>query len=84
VLKPPEGLKRLLQLLSVSPNLYSYLSLLPRAYEIASQARIGVFDCLYVALAEREQCELITADLRLLANLQKDFPFIVALDSIQP
>ena len=38
------------------------LSLLPRAIEISSQARIGVYDCLYVALAEREGCEFVTAD----------------------
>jgi predicted nucleic acid-binding protein len=45
--------------------LQSSLALLPRAYELSSQMRIGVYDCLYVALAEREQCELVTADQRL-------------------
>ena len=39
---------------------------LARAFEIASNARIGVYDCLYVALAEREKAPLITADQRLL------------------
>ena len=38
---------------------------LKRALDIASQARIGVYDCLYVALAERAGCELVTADDRL-------------------
>jgi predicted nucleic acid-binding protein len=28
--------------------------LLPRAYAISSAARIGIYDCLYVALAERK------------------------------
>jgi predicted nucleic acid-binding protein len=31
--------------------------------------RIGVYDCLYVALAERETCQLITADQRLVNSL---------------
>jgi predicted nucleic acid-binding protein len=53
-----------------------------RAIEISSVARIGVYDCLYVALAEREQCELITADDKLIRNLQPSFPFIVALASL--
>ena len=36
---------------------------------MATQARIGVYDCLYVSLAEREGCELVTADDRLIRNL---------------
>jgi predicted nucleic acid-binding protein len=64
------------------PRIFSSLALLPRAYEISSQARIGVYDCLYVALAEREQCQFITADDRLVRSLQGQFPFLVALSSL--
>ena len=53
-----------------------------RAIEIATKARIAVYDCLYVALAEREGCELITSDEKLIKNLQSRFPFIVSLSSI--
>jgi predicted nucleic acid-binding protein len=49
---------------------------------IASQMRVGVYDCLYVALAERENCEMVTADDKLIKNLQPSFPFIVALGSL--
>jgi predicted nucleic acid-binding protein len=35
-----------------------------------------------VALAEREGCEFVTADDRLVRNLQAQFPFIVSLASI--
>jgi predicted nucleic acid-binding protein len=58
------------------PVLHSHIPLLERAYEIAAAARIGVYDCAYVALAERENCELATADDRLVKNLQAQFPFI--------
>ena len=34
------------------------------------------------ALAEREVCELVTADTRLLANLKPTFPFILDLVSL--
>jgi len=33
-------------------------------------------------LAEREKCELITADDKLLKNLQPQFPFLVLLSSL--
>jgi predicted nucleic acid-binding protein len=64
------------------PDLHGSLALLPRAYELSSLHRQGVYDCLYVALAEREGCELITADSRLIANLQTSFPFIKTPDSM--
>ena len=52
----------LADILASQPQLHPYFPLLRRAYAISSQARIGVYDCLYVALAEREGCELVTAD----------------------
>ena len=46
---------------------------------MASRARIGVYDCLYVALAEQEECELLTADDRLVRVLRPTFPWITPL-----
>lgn len=76
---PLEGARLLTDLLNRLPQLYPSLPLLPRAYAISSVARIGAYDCLYVALAEREGCELVTTDEKLLKNLQSLFPFIVRL-----
>jgi predicted nucleic acid-binding protein len=56
--------------------------LLPRAYAVASQARLGVYDCLYVALAEQEGCDFVTADDRLIGALQGQFSFLRALASL--
>ena len=42
--------------------------------------RQGVYDCLYVALAETEGC-VVTADDKLIKKLQGRFPFIVALST---
>jgi predicted nucleic acid-binding protein len=69
LISPPLGARRLRSVLLYPPTLYPSLPLLPRAFEIASNARIGVYDCLYVALAERESCALLTADDRLLKSL---------------
>jgi predicted nucleic acid-binding protein len=38
--------------------------------------------CLYVALAERERCELVTADDKLVRNLQPTFPFVRPLAAL--
>ena len=65
-----------------APQLFSSIPLMPRAYEISSRMRIGIYDCLYVAPAEREKCELVTADDKLVKNLQPSFSFIVALASL--
>jgi len=81
LLLPGQAAARLSRILAYPPDLMPYLPLLSRAVEIAAQARIGVYDCLYVALAEREGCQLVTADLRLVTNLGTQFP-IVALDAI--
>jgi predicted nucleic acid-binding protein len=63
------------------PALSSGFPLMQRAVEISSQMRIGIYDCLYVALAEQEACECVTADDKLIKNLQPTFPFIIALSS---
>lgn len=69
----------LAKILSTRPALHSYLRNLPRAVEISSTVRIGGYDCLYLARAESENCELVTADNRLV-NAMPGFP-IVSLDS---
>jgi predicted nucleic acid-binding protein len=79
---PVQGARLLTDILNRLPHLHSSLPLLPRAYAISSAARVGVYDCLYVALAEREGCELVTADDKLVKNLQPQFPFILPLASM--
>jgi predicted nucleic acid-binding protein len=72
----------LLNILSTSPHFHPSLAVLRRALAISSAARIGVYDCVYVALAERESCDFVTADDKLLKNLGAQFPFIVSLASM--
>jgi predicted nucleic acid-binding protein len=82
IILPPHGTRWLASVLHTLPVLHPYLPLLPRAFAIASQARVGVYDCIYVALAERESCEFLTADDRLVRALQPTFPFITSLASL--
>jgi len=64
------------------PVMHPYEPLLDRAVDISSKTRSGLYDCLYAALAEREGCELVTDDQKLIANLKAQFPFIVPLASL--
>jgi predicted nucleic acid-binding protein len=68
--------------MNTPPILHPYFPLVSRAIAISSQTRSALLDCLYVALAEREGCALVTADDKLVNNLQKHFPFIVPLASL--
>jgi predicted nucleic acid-binding protein len=50
--------------------LVSATVLAPRAVAIAGQLAHPVYDCLYLALAEAEQADLVTADTRLVGKVQ--------------
>lgn len=79
---PGEALRLWSNVMTDSPQLIPSLPLMQWAIAISSATRIGVFDCLYVALAEREGCELVTADARLLNSLCKQYPFVIPLSSL--
>jgi predicted nucleic acid-binding protein len=79
---PGDAALLLAQGLKSLPRILDAVPLLPRAQEIAKQYRRSVYDCLYIALAEREQCEFISADDKLVNSLQHAFPFVVSLSSM--
>jgi predicted nucleic acid-binding protein len=71
----------LLDILTTPPQVYPFQPFLLRAIDIASTVRIGVYDCIYVTLAEQQRCELVTADTTLVRVLQPTVPFIRTLAS---
>lgn len=75
------GAALLADVLSTPPVWSPSLPLLAISYSIAAQARVSLYDCLYVALAEREGCELLTADAKLISVLRRNHPCITALSS---
>jgi predicted nucleic acid-binding protein len=77
-----EGARLLADVFKTPIHLHAAVALLPRAYAIALAHQRSVYDCLYVALAEREACQMVTADDKLVKGLQSSFPFIVALASL--
>jgi predicted nucleic acid-binding protein len=73
---PGEALTLWTEVMTTTPALFPSVPLMPRAISISSSVRMGSYDCLYIALAEKENCELVTADDKLVKNLQSQFPFI--------
>ena len=62
-----------------APALHPTPPLLLRAMAVAIATRRAVYDCIYLALAEAEGCELVTADDQFARGLRTSYPFIVSL-----
>jgi predicted nucleic acid-binding protein len=82
LITPAEGASFVSDLLAELPDLHPSLPLIPRAYVLSSLHRQGMYDCAYIALAEREGCPLVTADDKLVKNLGPTIPFLVPLASL--
>jgi predicted nucleic acid-binding protein len=77
VISPGEAVRSINDLLLVGIPLHSSTFLLPRATEIAMATRITVVASLYIALAEREQCQFVTSDQKVIRNTRNHFRFIL-------
>ncbi len=62
LIQPPEAFEKMLLIAATRPQLFQHISLMSRALEISSTTLHGLYDCLYLALGEREGCQVITAD----------------------
>jgi predicted nucleic acid-binding protein len=74
-----QSLLHLIDQMRTMPTLFPTAPHIAQAANLSSQTRIGVYDCLYVVLANEQQCEFITADDRLVHVLQPQFPLIRSL-----
>lgn len=76
----------LFSILAEGVVIHDTTALLPSVARIVASNNSGMkfslYDCLYVALAQREGCELGTADERLVRAFQKDYPFVTSLASL--
>lgn len=66
-------------ILRAAPAIHPTPPLLLRSMALAIATRRAVYDCIYLALAEFEGCELVTADDQFARGLQITYPFIVSL-----
>ena len=65
-INPPDGWRLWQGIMADAPDLHASLPLMPRAFELSSTMQIGLYDCLYVTLAEQEHCFVVTADFKLI------------------
>ena len=61
-----DGLSLWTEVMKDCPQLFASLPLMPKAYALSSQTRIGIYDALYLRLSEEEQCKMVSADNRLI------------------
>lgn len=78
-IKTGESAVFLHDIVRTAPVLYATPPLLLRAIAVAITTRRAVYDCIYLALAETEGCELVTADDQFARSLRASYPFIVTL-----
>jgi len=72
-------------LLTSPPELVPCKLLLPRAFGITMVTRTGVYDALYMALAEMEDVPVVTADKRMAKIPEKDRPCgIIVIEDLPP
>lgn len=81
-IKPGESVILLNDILRAAPAIHPTPPLLVRAMALALTTRRAVYDCVYLALAEAEGCELVTADDQFARGLRGRFPFIVTLVAV--
>jgi|SRR5438132_2830996 len=65
-----------------APVLFPTVPLLDDAFDLALTYRRAVYDCLYLALALQEKCQLVTADDAFVRQFQPVYPFVIALSSM--
>jgi predicted nucleic acid-binding protein len=70
-LTTPDAFAAMTIVASLLPRLVPLEELAPRALEIAVQLDHPIYDCFYLALAERERIPLVSADRRLPAAAAK-------------
>jgi len=81
-IKSGESALFLFDVVRSAPVIVQTQPLLVRAMEIAIMSKQAVYDCAYLALAEREGCEFVTADDVFARRLRATYRFIVSLSSL--
>ncbi len=77
-----DALRAYTELFQDAPVLHSSVALLDEAFRLALAHQRAVYDCLYLALATRENCQLIPADEALVRQLQPIYGCLVALSTL--
>jgi predicted nucleic acid-binding protein len=77
-----EALQAYKEISQDAPTMHPSVPLVDNAFDLALKHRRALYDCLYLALALRENCDLITADDALVRQLQPIYGCLVALSTL--
>jgi len=61
---------------SLGIGLISFNDLIETTFQMARQYGLSTYDCAYMALAEKEKCNLITGDKKFFNATRKHFPWV--------
>lgn len=78
-IKAGEAGSLLFDIVRHTPVIHSSVVHLVRAIEVSVATRQAVYDCIYLALAEAEQCDMVSADDAFVRKLKPQFPFLIRL-----
>ncbi len=76
---PGEAAQFLRDILRTAPLIHPTPPLLTRAIEISLFTRQSVYDCIYLALAEVQGCEMVSADDVFVRKLRSAYPYLIRL-----
>lgn len=78
-----EAREALSALLGTLPEIIPSATLVAQAFELALSFRRPVYDCIYVALALRDGCPLVTSDLALARSMGPATGQVIHLDDLE-
>jgi predicted nucleic acid-binding protein len=82
-LRPEEATSIFHDFLTLPLNLRESIPLASRALQISIEFRHPIYDAVYCALAEENDCEFITADRILVDKLSGSLPFVRLLTTVE-
>jgi len=79
-----EAIQHLADILRNAPVFFPSLPLADQTFQLALKDQRAVYDLLYLALAQQEKFDLVTADNALVRQLQPIYGCLVTLSSLPP
>ena len=75
-IKESVGYTAVTYITSLGIGLRSFKDLIKTTFQMARQYGLSTYDCAYMALAEKEKCNLITGDKKFFNATRKHFPWV--------
>lgn len=82
LLSPDEAVQGFAAVLGLPLRLFPSTPLTAQALQLAIAHHKAVYDCLYIALAINQNCQMITADEPIIKDLAPTYPFLISLSAL--